>query len=118
MANEPELEHLRQHAEDCDRRLLSIEGEVRHISDDVSSLRATRHEYGNWLNRHNLELNTMDSKLGIVDREVVAMKVKVEEQGRAVVALSSDAKVLAWKIGVILAVLVFIANQAASRIHF
>jgi uncharacterized coiled-coil protein SlyX len=102
-----DLSRIRQHAEDCDRRLLVLETKSEFQDGEVSSLRASRHEHGNWLNRHNLEIDAMQQTL----KEFPEMKTAVN-------TLVSDAKVNAWKIGAIIAALLFVANQIASRIHF
>ena len=98
---------MRRHAEDCDRRLLVLETNSKVYEGEVASLRSTRHEHSNWLNRHNLEINAIQQLI-----------VGVPQMNEAINTLKTEAKVNAWKIGAIIGGLLFVANQLASRIHF
>ena len=42
-----------------ERRLLQLENNQKINGDEIASLRASRHEHSNWLNRHNLEINAL-----------------------------------------------------------
>jgi hypothetical protein len=115
---------------ELDERVLLLETKHetlrQYVDGEIASLRSSRHEHGNWLNRHNLEISAVSQRLEelfmqrltATEKGLFEVRTIQEEHGKAISSLVSDMKVLAWKIGVILAVLVFLANQLASRIHF
>lgn len=123
---ERRLQLVEQHSVDCDRRLLSLELGSKTVDGEISSLRATRHDFGNWLNRHNLEINevkqslkeTLIQRLCSAEEEVEAVKELISKQSEAIATLTSENKLQGWKIGFVLGVFVFIAEQLAGRFHF
>jgi hypothetical protein len=111
---------------DLDDRVLLLETAAKVTEGELGSLRASRQEFGNWLNRHNLEINALSQRLEELYMQRLSAAEKTLSEVRAVQALhataldtlAADAKLLAWKIGSILAGIVFVANQLANRIHF
>jgi hypothetical protein len=121
-----QLTDLRRHADDCDRRLLGLEAKAEFQSGELASLRSSRHEYGNLLQTHTLEIRSIQQSLSEVhlrrihdiEKAQLDMKIIMTKLGEALGAVISDQKVLAWKVGAIIGLIVFAATQVASYIHF
>ena len=110
----------------ADERLQALEINAEIDSRELASLRASRHEQSNWLNRHNLEINELKTLLDVkYGQRITVLEGKVEEmdktqleQTKLLITLRETLQGERWKIGGIIAVLVFVAQQLASHIKF
>jgi chromosome segregation ATPase len=57
------VDEIKGQLTDCEKRILQLETSFEVGKAEIASLRASRHEHGNWLNRHNLEINELNTKL-------------------------------------------------------
>lgn len=117
MADEREQREYQDHHDcECDRRLLVLEGWRAVIDGEVNSLRSSRHEYGNWLNRHNLEINQMQYQNVNFSEGLKSNTDATKQLSLQVAALDKALANATMKVGVIIGVLVFLANLAVKYI--
>jgi hypothetical protein len=103
-------------------RLDGIESDLKSLIDTDTK---TRHEHAGWLNRLTLEINELRLRSG----EVQAARITALEGGVRLISekydalskivgdIASDMKTLSWKVGVIIGVIVFLAQWATKFIH-
>lgn len=100
--------------------------EVETNSEEIKKLRDGRREHAGWLNRHNLEIDQLQLRVGeiqatriaAVEADVQSISNKHDALAAVVGSMASDMKTLSWKVGVIIGVFVFLAQQAMKFIHF
>jgi hypothetical protein len=109
-----------------DRRVLQLETIAKVMESEVASLRATRHEHSNWLNRHNLEISASQMKVtelvGLIANtsdKVSAIEKELQVMSRDITAqingLKSDLRQTMWVVSVIVGVVVFVGRAIASK---
>ena len=100
------------------QRLLAVELCVKGHDGEIASLRASRHEYGNWLNRHNLEINALQTACSQNEEVAKELGAIMKAHDKALNELKGDVQILAWKIGAIIGGLVIAGNVALKYVHF
>ena len=73
-------------SEDCEKKfaeldkiILSLQMEHKVFDTEIASLRASRHEYGNWLNRHNLEVQGLQLENAKMSNNLQVLFDKVDK---------------------------------------
>lgn len=110
---------------DLERRVSLLESDGKRYARDLDVLSDLVDTHAGWLNRHNVDLSSISQRideshtlrLNAVEKGMDEVRTIQKMHGEAIDRLAADAKVLAWKIGAILAGLTFVANQLANRIH-
>lgn len=108
-----------------DRRILELEMQVKVHQSEIDSLRASRHEYGNWLNRHNLEIKEVELKYLNLNsayddmRETLNKIVgDLNQLQRSIItqfaSVKSDVRQAMWVISLIAGLIIFGAKALAK----
>jgi len=131
-------ERVERHLTEQDKALLALQMAEKVQDNEISSLRASRHEHGNWLNRHNLEiqglqlensrfdnnLNTVFNRLEAIDLHIKGQEIKIvtliaelkENFTAQINTLRSDQRQTTWIVGLIVCIIVFVAKSLTPKL--
>jgi chromosome segregation ATPase len=114
---------------DCDKRLTALEMTKEVHEAEISSLRASRHEYGNWLNRHNLEISELNLQRTQISSTINVLSVKIDKLEtdinsiqismiQQMALLKSDLRQTMWIVSLLVGILVFFGRGIAAKFGF
>jgi chromosome segregation ATPase len=109
--------------------IITMKSSIEVIKDEISSLRASRHEYGNWLNRHNLEISELNLQRTQISGTITVLSAKIDKLEtdintiqitiiQQIATLKSDLRQTMWIVSLLVGVLVFSARALASKFGF
>lgn len=113
----------------ANEELITIKSSLEVIKDEISSLRASRHEYGNWLNRHNLEIaelnlqrtqisatiTVLSGKIDKLEADINTIQITIIQQ---MAALKSDLRQTMWIVSLLVGIIVFFGRGIATKFGF
>lgn len=96
--------------------LVQLKANEKHTEQEIASLRASRHEYGNILQKHELAIDQLKYQGLTLSDSGDSTAEEVKKLKDQVTQLASDVRLTLWKIGVVVGIGIWILNRIANKV--
>ena len=99
-------------------RLTLGENKIENLENNANYMRERQNVFSDLLQSVTLKLSSQEASMGTFTEGVKRREDLLTDHSKAISALISDMRLDRWKVGTIIAVFLFLANQLADRIKF